>query len=98
MKNPPANSGDARDADSILGSEDALEEKMGICSSILAWRIPWTVMEGYSFGVSKSWTQLSTHMCDALKNTLLYPSPDSTVSVDLDWDPGMYIFRRPHVY
>ena len=94
MKKAPANSGNARDADSILGSEDALEEKMGLCSSILAW----TVLEGYRFGVSKSWTQLSTHMCDALKNTLLYPSPDSTVSVDLDWDPGMYIFRRPHIY
>ena len=25
-----------------LGQEDPLEEKMATCSSILAWRIPWT--------------------------------------------------------
>ena len=26
----------------FLGREDVLEEKMAICSSILAWRILWT--------------------------------------------------------
>ena len=25
-----------------LGQDDPLEEKMAICSSILAWRTPWT--------------------------------------------------------
>ena len=25
-----------------LGQEDPLEEEMATCSSILAWRIPWT--------------------------------------------------------
>ena len=29
-----------------LGQEDALEEKITICSSILAWRIPWTEEPG----------------------------------------------------
>ena len=29
-----------------LGLEDPLEEGMAICSSILAWRIPWTEEPG----------------------------------------------------
>ena len=29
-----------------LGQEDALEKKMAICSSILAWEIPWTEEPG----------------------------------------------------
>ena len=41
VKNPLANAGDIRDMDSILGSEDPLEESMATHSSILAWRIPW---------------------------------------------------------
>jgi len=31
---------------SILGQEDVLEEEMPICSSIFAWRIPWTEEPG----------------------------------------------------
>ena len=42
VKNPPANVGDVRDACSIPGSEDPLEEGMATHSSILAGRIPWT--------------------------------------------------------
>ena len=34
--------GDIKDADSIPGQEDPLEEGMGTHSSILAWRTPWT--------------------------------------------------------
>ena len=30
----------------FLGGEDALEKGMAILSSILAWRIPWTVEPG----------------------------------------------------
>ena len=30
----------------FLGQEDPLEEKMAACSSILAWRIPWTEEPG----------------------------------------------------
>ena len=29
-----------------LGQEDSLEEEMTICSSILAWKIPWTEESG----------------------------------------------------
>ena len=42
VKNLPANAGDVRDASSIPGWEDPLEEGMATHSSILAWRIPWT--------------------------------------------------------
>ena len=35
VKNPPANAGG-------LVWEDPLEKKMATCSSILAWKIPWT--------------------------------------------------------
>ena len=41
VKNLPANAGDLRDAGSIPGSEDSLEEGMATHSSFLAWRIPW---------------------------------------------------------
>ena len=46
VKNLPANTGDVRDAGSIPGLEDPLEEVMATHSSILAWRIPWTVEPG----------------------------------------------------
>ena len=46
VKNSPANAGDARDASSILGLEDPLEEGIAIHSSILAWEIPWTEEPG----------------------------------------------------
>ena len=36
IKNPPTNAGDVRDAGSILGQEDPLEESMATQSSILA--------------------------------------------------------------
>ena len=54
----------------FLGWEDPLEQGMATHSSILAWRIPWTV---YIHGVAKSWTQLSSfhtwtyRTCNALQ-------------------------------
>ena len=42
VKSLPDNAGDMRDPDLIPGLEDSLEEEMVTCSSILAWRIPWT--------------------------------------------------------
>ena len=42
VKNSPANAEDVRDAVSIPGQEDPLEESMVTHSTILAWRIPWT--------------------------------------------------------
>ena len=46
VKNPRGNAGDIRNAGSIPGSEDPLEEGMATHSSILAWRIPWTEEPG----------------------------------------------------
>ena len=46
VKNLPANAGDARDAGSIPGWEDSLEEEMAIHSSLLAWKILWTEEPG----------------------------------------------------
>jgi len=40
VKNPPANTGDTRDAGSTPGWEDPLEKEMAPYCSILAWRIP----------------------------------------------------------
>ena len=42
VKNPPANTGDARS----LGQEEPLEREMAARSSILAWKIPWTEEPG----------------------------------------------------
>jgi len=38
VKNPPANSGDVRDAGSIPGSGISLEKEMATRSSILEWK------------------------------------------------------------
>ena len=40
VKNPPANA--AHMGFRSLGEKDSLEEEIVICSSILAWEIPWT--------------------------------------------------------
>ena len=42
VKNPLANARDVRDAGSIPGFKDPLEEEMATHSSVLAWSIPWT--------------------------------------------------------
>ena len=49
-----------------LGQEDPLEEEMATCSSILAWRIPWTEEPGglQSIGsqrVGHDWSDLTQH-------------------------------------
>ena len=46
VNSPAAGAGDERDAGSIPGREDPLEEEMTPPSSILAWRIPWTEEPG----------------------------------------------------
>ena len=60
-KNLIANVGDTRDAGSIPGREDSLEEEMTTHSSILIWKIPWTEQPGglQSMGSQKSRTQVS---------------------------------------
>ena len=58
VKNSPANAVDRRDAGSIPGWEDPLEEGMATHSSVLAWRILmdrgawWATVHG----VANSWT------------------------------------------
>ena len=42
VKNPPANAGDTRDMGLIPGSGRSPGGGKATCSSILAWRIPWT--------------------------------------------------------
>ena len=42
VKNPLAHARDVRDAGSIPGFKDPLEEEMTTHSSVLAWSIPWT--------------------------------------------------------
>ena len=44
IKNWPANAGDTGDVGSILRWDDPLEEERATNSSILAWKIPWTVV------------------------------------------------------
>ena len=46
VKNPPANTGDARDASLIPGLGRSPGEEMATYSSILAWEIPWTEESG----------------------------------------------------
>ena len=46
VKNPTADAGDIRNAGSIPGSEDPLEDEMATDSSILALRIPRTEEPG----------------------------------------------------
>ena len=59
VKNSPANTGDVRDAGSILGQEEPLEKGMATHSSILAWRIPWTEEPGGLQSMKlQSWIQL----------------------------------------
>ena len=61
VRNAPANAGDTKDAVSIPGWEDPLEEEMATDSSILAWEIPRTEepQTATVHGFAKSWTQLT---------------------------------------
>ena len=45
VNNTAVNAGYLKDVGMILGWEDPLEEGMATHSSILAWRIPWTVTD-----------------------------------------------------
>ena len=61
VKNPPAMQETKVPS---LGQGDPLEKERATHSSILAWRIPWTVNLAGSKGPRKSWTKwkgLSTH-------------------------------------
>ena len=61
-KNPPANTGDTRDATSVPRSGRSLVEKMATCPSVLAWKIPQTEEPGGLQPIRlQSWLLLSTH-------------------------------------
>ena len=49
VKNSPANAVEVRTMGSVSGREDPLEEGIVTHSSILAWRIPWTVEPGLGY-------------------------------------------------
>ena len=53
-----------------LGREDTLENGKATHSSILAWRIPWTVQY---MEVAKSWTQLSHFDFHSFIHSLIDP-------------------------
>ena len=60
-----------------LGREDPLEKEMTICSSILAWRTPWTEEPGGLQSVgSQSGTRLSTcaHLASRCFGLVTWPS------------------------
>ena len=46
VRNPLANARDIRDAGSLPGCNNPLEESTATHSSILAWMIPWTEVPG----------------------------------------------------
>ena len=74
VKNPPADAGDIRDAGSIPGWEDPLEEGMATHSSILAWRVPMDreAWQAAIHGVVKSWTRQHSTVHTYISH-LLYP-------------------------
>ena len=46
VENPPANTGDMRDVESVSGLRNPLEYEVVTHSSVLAWKIPWTEEPG----------------------------------------------------
>ena len=75
-KNLLANAGDTRDAGSIPGQEDSLEEEMTTHSSILTWKIPWTEEPGHGVTKSGTWRKLllSMHTRTHLEGRILCTS------------------------
>ena len=57
----------AGDLGSIPELGRSLEKEMATCSSILAWRIPWTEEPGGLHGVKKATNTLSTYKCRGIK-------------------------------
>jgi len=58
VKNPPAMQKTQEMWVQFLGGEDSLEEGMATHSSILVWRIPWTIgaWRATVYGIAKSQT------------------------------------------
>ena len=93
VKNPLANTGDAGDLGSILGSARSLDMGMTIHSGILAWKIPWTEEPGVlqSMGsqrVGHDWThtQTDTHRWrGSLSYLRFWESPRRTLMEISGW-------------
>ena len=66
VENPPAGAGDSRDLGSIPESGRSPEESMAICSSIIAWKIPWTEEHGRLQSMGLQRVGLSTHTYDEI--------------------------------
>ena len=108
-----ANAGDIRDASSIPGTGNLLEEGLATYSSVIAWRIPWTEEHGElqyigSQRVRHDWSDLAQH------NTVVYEFwivdhwqySEPVIPPELDslikGKQGMFLFyayleQRPHV-
>ena len=68
-----------------LGCEDPLENGKGIHSSILAWRIPWTVSCAAAAAAAKS-LQLCPTLCDPRDGNLPgSPVPGILQARTLEW-------------
>ena len=87
-KNLPANARDRRDLGSISGSGDPLEEGMATRSSVLAWRIPWTVEPGglQSLGLQRVGRDRATNnfifsLSKGGKGTFLFLRPKTGCSI-----------------
>ena len=77
-KNPPVNTGDIRDVGSIPGSGRSPGGRKATCSSILAWRIPWSEEPG---GLQTTGSQRVTLECLSVL-ILLFPPPASPQTLD----------------
>ena len=86
-----------------LGWDDPLEKGMATHSSILAWRIPWTIVHG----VTKSQTRLGDFQFTSTSSSLAQSEPlfdniaDPWVlfKAEGEWDlvalPGQFLHLRP---
>ena len=92
-----------------LDQEDPLEKGTATCSSILAWRIPWTEEPSGPtvHGVAKSRTQLSacehthTHnglMGEGCQNSEFYPTGVEVISFSPSTSPDPKEARNPEVH
>ena len=91
VKNLPVNAGDARDLSLIPGSGRYLEEEMATHSSILAWKVSWTVEPGWAIvhGIRKSQPRLSNRALDCMIWAIQAKSHSSVKAASsLALDPG----------
>ena len=61
VKNPPAMQETQEMQVWSLSQEDSLEEEMANCSSILAWKIPWTGVWQATVRVGHDWATKCIH-------------------------------------